>query len=101
MAQTALYQKAKCEEFPECHYDGRLILRLGKADPEDLEPVFLLGDELYEKHLALFKRALDLKHSVEETASEMKSVRDERRADEKARKAAEKEVSTHAACAML
>jgi hypothetical protein len=98
MAQTALYQKAKCEEFPECHYDGRLILRLGKEDPEDFEPIFLFGDELYAKHLAFFRRALDLKHSVDETESEMRTARDERCAEEKAARAAEKEAVHRVRC---
>ena len=31
LAQTAFYQKAHEEEFPELRYDGRVILRLGKT----------------------------------------------------------------------
>lgn len=90
MAQTAFYQKAKTEEFPDCQYDGRLILRLGKEDPEDFEPAFLFGDDLFQKHLTFFKRALDLKHSVEETEAEMRTARDEQRAEKKLARAAEK-----------
>jgi hypothetical protein len=87
-AQTAFYAKAKTEEFPDVHFDGRVILRLGKDDASEFEPWFYFGDELQEKHLRFFLRALDLKHSVEDVAADMKAVKDARREKLKAAKEA-------------
>jgi len=84
-AQADFYWKAKVEEFPETKFDGTIILRLGKDDAADFEPWFCFGNEAHERHLAFFKRALDLKQSVEETEREMRDVKDARK--EKSRQA--------------
>src|SRR5208337_5508559 len=83
--QADFYWKAKVEEFPETKFDGTVILRLGKDDAADFEPWFCFGNEAHEMHLAFFKRALDLKQSVEETEREMRDVKEARK--EKARQA--------------
>lgn len=91
MGQMALYRKAKCEEAEFCgqpiKYDGSVLLRIGKDDLSEFEPFFVFGDGEYEKHLALFKRSLDLKESVDEVDAWMKGIRDEVREKEKAAKA--------------
>ena len=89
-AQAAFYRKAKIEEFPDVRFDGTVILRLGKDDASEFEPWFTFGDEAQEKHLAFFKRCLDLKHSVEEVTEQMRAVKEVRREKVKAAKAAAK-----------
>src|SRR5208282_5475033 len=84
-AQANFYWKAKVEEFPETKFDGVVILRLGKDDAAEFEPWFSFGDEMHERHLQFFKRALDLKQSVEETEQDMRDVKEARK--EKARQA--------------
>src|SRR5271166_4236224 len=84
-AQADFYCKAKVEEFPETKFEGTVILRLGKDDAAEFEPWFCFGDEAHERHLAFFKRALDLKASVEETEQEMREVKEARK--EKVRQA--------------
>lgn len=84
-AQADFYWKAKVEEFPDIKFEGTVILRLGKDDAAEFEPWFSFGDETHEKHLRFFKRALDLKKSVEETEQEMRDVKEARK--EKARQA--------------
>jgi hypothetical protein len=79
LAQTAFYQKAHEEEFPEVQYDGRVILRLGKDDAAQFEPWFAFGRELYEKDFAFFKNALALKQSVAESEAWMGAVEGERK----------------------
>jgi hypothetical protein len=79
LAQTAFYQKAHEEEFPEIRYDGRVILRLGKDDAAEFEPWFAFGRELYEKDLAFFEHALALKHSLAETEAWMDIVKNSRK----------------------
>ena len=88
--QMALYRKAKTEEFPDIHYDGSVLLRIGKDDKQEFEPFFTFGDEEYQQHLALFKRALDLKESVDTVEKWMDGIRDECREKAKLRKAEEK-----------
>jgi hypothetical protein len=88
--QMALYRKAKCEEFPDIRYDGSVLLRIGKDDRSEFEPWFCFGDELYETHLELFKRALDLKESVDGVDEWMQALTDEVKAKEKAVKEAAK-----------
>jgi hypothetical protein len=82
-AQANFYWKAKVEEFPKTKFDGVVILRLGKDDAAEFEPWFSFGEETHQRHLQFFKRALDLKRSVEETEQEMRDVREARK--EKAR----------------
>lgn len=84
-AQADFYWKAKVEEFPETKFEGTVILRLGKDDASEFEPWFSFGDESHERHLQFFKRALDLKQSVEATEQEMRDVKEARK--EKARQA--------------
>ena len=78
-AQANFYWKAKVEEFPETKFDGVVILRLGKDDAAEFEPWFSFGDETHEKHLRFFKRALDLKQSVESTEQDMRDVKEARK----------------------
>lgn len=78
-AQANFYWKAKVEEFPETRFDGVVILRLGKDDASEFEPWFSFGDETHERHLQFFKRALDLKASVEATEREMRDVKEVRK----------------------
>lgn len=78
-AQANFYWKAKVEEFPLTKFDGVVILRLGKDDASEFEPWFNFGDEAHERHLAFFKRALDLKLSVEQTEQEMRDVKEVRK----------------------
>lgn len=77
--QADFYWKAKVEEFPETKFDGVVILRLGKDDAAEFEPWFCFGDESHERHLTFFKRALDLKQSVEATEQEMRDVKEARK----------------------
>jgi hypothetical protein len=89
-AQAAFYRKAKVEEFPDVKFDGTVILRLGKDDRSEFEPWFVMDEESHEKHLAFFKRCLDLKHSVVSVEEEMRVVKEARREKVKAAKAAAK-----------
>lgn len=89
-AQAAFYRKAKTEEFPDVAFDGTVILRLGKDDAQEFEPWFVFGDESQAKHLAFFRRCLDLKRSVTEVEEQMRATREVLREKEKAVRAAEK-----------
>lgn len=96
--QAALYRKAKVEEFPETKFDGTVILRLGKDDAAEFEPWFSFGDDSQAKHLALFKRCLDLKHSVSIVTEDMRAVKEARKEKVKAAKAAAKLVQDRIRC---
>jgi hypothetical protein len=92
--QMAFYRKASEEEKNFCgtpaHYDGSVLLRIGKDDRSEFEPFFCFGDGLYQQHLALFKRALDLKESVDAVDDWMQAIKDEVKEKEKAAKEAAK-----------
>ena len=88
--QMALYRKAKVEEFPDIKYDGSVLLRIGKDDKQEFEAFFTLSDTEYEQHLSLFKRALDLKESVDTVEKWMDDIRDNMREKAKLKKAEEK-----------
>jgi hypothetical protein len=92
--QMACYRKCRCEEAAAenspIFYDGSVLLRVGKDDASEFEPWFTFGDVEYEQHLALFKRSLDLKESVESTDGWMQDIRDAVKEREKAVKVAEK-----------
>jgi hypothetical protein len=92
--QMAFYRKARCEEAEFCgtpiQYDGSVLLRIGKDDRSEFEPWFCFGDEIYETHLALFKRALDLKETVDAVDDWMGDIQSAVREKEKAVKAADK-----------
>jgi hypothetical protein len=89
--QMAAYRKMKCEEAAfngtPIHYDGSVLLRIGKDDASEFEALFVFGEELYQEHLALFKNALDLKESVDKVDLWMQNIQDEVKAKEKAAKA--------------
>lgn len=87
-AQANFYWKAKVEEFPDTKFDGVVILRLGKDDAAEFEPWIHFGEEIHQKHLLFFKRALDLKQSVEEVEGSMKAVKAALRAKRDAAKEA-------------
>lgn len=92
--QMAFYRKAKCEEAAFCgepiNYDGSVLLRIGKDDASEFEAWFSFGDEEYEQHLALFKRALDLKESLDTVEGWMDGITSAVREKEKMKKAEEK-----------
>jgi hypothetical protein len=96
--QMALYRKAKTEEFPEIRYDGSVLLRIGKDDASEFEAWFTFGDAEYRQHLALFKRALDLKESLDQVEGWMDAIKDDVKDAEKAKKDAEKEMAHRICC---
>jgi len=87
--QMAMYRKARCEEAAFCGepitYDGSVLIRLGKDDASEFECWFTFGDTEYQEHLALFKRALDLKESLDNIERWMDSIKEARK--EKSRQA--------------
>ena len=91
-AQVALYRSAKVAEFSDVHFDGSVILRLGKDDAAEFEPWFSFGDEVQEKHLQFFKNCLDLKHSVNGVEDEMRAVKEARKEKIKAEKLAQAKI---------
>jgi len=96
--QMALYRKASEEEFGKT-YDGSVLLRLGKDDASEFESWFTFGDAEYQQHLALFKRALDLKESVDTVEAWMDAIRDEVRAKAKVVRDAARAVRLTQECA--
>jgi len=96
--QMALYRKAKTEEFPDIHYDGSVLLRIGKDDASEFEAWFTFGDKEYQEHLTLFKTALDLKESLDQVEGWMDAIRDEVKAKEKTKRDAEKEAAHRIRC---
>ncbi len=91
LAQVALYRKAHEEEFPEAlAFDGAVILRLGKDDQSEFEPLFSLGADAYKRDLTFFRRCLDLTKSVNEVTEMMRAIKEARREKVKAAKAVEK-----------
>jgi hypothetical protein len=100
--QMAFYRKALEEESVACgtpiHYDGSVLLRIGKDDASEFETFFTFGDEEYGQHLALFKRALDLKESLDQVEGWMDAIKDEVKENEKRKKAADKEAAHRIRC---
>jgi hypothetical protein len=100
--QTASYQKALEEEFPEDPYDGRRILRLGKDDGA-FDSVFRPNDTLESDFSAfaglldvyVWKKQMELDRKYEKQVLKAqkdaeKAAEKERKALERARRAAEK-----------
>lgn len=100
--QMAVYRKARVEEAEFCgekiSYDGSVLLRIGKDDASEFECFFVMGDELYERHLELFKAALGLKIVLDVVEGWMDSIRDAVRVKEKAKRDAEKEAAHRIHC---
>jgi hypothetical protein len=100
--QMALYRKAREEEAKAIgepiDYAGSVLLRVGKDEKSEFESFFTFGDEEYQQHLSLFKRALDLQESVTQVDGWMRGIRDSVREKEKVARILERAAEMKACC---